>query len=175
MKRSKSLKKSSRTFRVLEEIDQALDFWLLMGTNQHAILKYGYSGVKAIQDAKERRAIRQAIRRLEEMELIEIKKVANAYKVKLLYDGAIQLFRIKVMNAKTLPGNVVCHVIFDIPETERALRDSLRFLLKSAGFTCVQRSVWSINKDVFQDLDMLFALKNVPEPWVRVYKSEPIV
>jgi len=57
--------------------------------------------------------------------------------------------------ATRLNDNVRIMVVFDVPEQKSAARQSLRLLLKSWGFTQVQKSVWST------DMDYLAALKEV--------------
>jgi len=46
-------------------------------------------------------------------------------------------------------------VIFDVPESERHLRDVLRYNLKEIGFVMVQMSVWAYPFDVFEELEIL--------------------
>lgn len=54
-------------------------------------------------------------------------------------------------------------IIFDIPESQKTVRDSLRYFLKKAGFYCFKNSIW-INpypfEYFFNDLKEIFKLKN---------------
>jgi CRISPR-associated endonuclease Cas2 len=62
-------------------------------------------------------------------------------------------------------------VIFDIPESERYLRQKLRALLRELKFTFVQQSVWKTNYDVSQYLKEYLQEEGVDKDWVQVYES----
>ena len=64
-------------------------------------------------------------------------------------------------------------IIFDVPEKRRAVRDLLRYNLKSWGFTQWQQSVWVTKKDctkVFRE----YIRKIGIEDWVLVLESDNI-
>jgi CRISPR-associated endonuclease Cas2 len=62
-------------------------------------------------------------------------------------------------------------VIFDIPASERYLRQKLRALLRELKFTFVQQSVWKTNYDVSQYLKEYLQEEGVDKDWVQVYES----
>lgn len=70
-----------------------------------------------------------------------------------------------------LTGDVCVMVIFDIPESERYLRQKLRALLRELKFTFVQQSVWKTNYDVSQYLKEYLQEEGVDKDWVQVYES----
>ena len=168
------LRKDSKTAQVLLELDKLSDWWMLSSTNQTLVLKYGYEGARNILDAKARKREREALRRLAEMQLIQLEKIAKTYEVNLTLIGAQELFRLKVLNSEMLPPHISCFVIFDIPERHRKLRNELRSFLRYAGFRCMQKSVWFSDRDVFDPITMLFAINGMrtKDDWIQVYKAE---
>ena len=54
-------------------------------------------------------------------------------------------------------------VLFDIPETERELRDELRDKLWTLGFQSLQKSVWICPYDVLHELKSFIERKNLAE------------
>ncbi|MBU1126551.1 MAG: CRISPR-associated endonuclease Cas2 [Patescibacteria group bacterium] len=171
--RKKSLKSNSRQAKLLLELDEALDFWFTMATQQTAVLKYGMDGVRYYRSVRERAYQRQAMRRLEEAKILAIKRVGDQYAAELTCDGVEELFRLKAQIAQKLPEGEICMVVFDIPESNRKLRSLLRRFLKKAGFTMLQQSVWIIKKDLYEDLAMLFTINGAIQ-WVKVFKSTEV-
>ncbi len=54
-------------------------------------------------------------------------------------------------------------VILDIPESQKPLRDSIRYLLRKAGFYCLKNSVWVSPyplEHVIMDIKKILGLKN---------------
>ena len=112
----KSLQSNSQTAKLLLELDEALDFWFTMATNQTAVLKYGMDGVRRMRDAKARQRRREALKELERQQVLKIEKTADQYIAKLTLHGTHQLFRLQVMRAAKLSSGIYCVVMFDIPE-----------------------------------------------------------
>ena len=138
------------------------------------IWKYGHEGARRIRDVQEKKRRYQALKRLESRKLIKINKVAKSFQVALTEDGDYQVFSLKAKQAGFLYNDIVCLVVFDIPETHRALRKRLRHLLYDVGFIPIQRSVWVSPYDVSKELVSLFR-KVKAHKWVRVYNAKEIV
>ena len=47
-------------------------------------------------------------------------------------------------------------ILFDIPERDRIVRDTLRNALKSLGAVCWQRSVWVTKENIIRELNKFF-------------------
>ncbi len=58
-------------------------------------------------------------------------------------------------------------VVFDVPESERHVRDTLRWILSECGFSMLQRSVWMTDKDVVEPLCALLQGANL-DRWIRI-------
>lgn len=156
---------------MLVELSDELDLFLSFGYRPAKVMKYGMDGVRRMRDAKLRSERRQTLRRLRDRELIEVEQEAEKYKVALTRSGAIEVFRLKVLQSNPLPEGETCMVIFDIPESERELRRTLRRFLKSSGFICWQRSVWICFLDVGIPLGELFDSTGASK-WVKVYLAK---
>lgn len=169
MRRQRSLSPKSTTSKLLLELDHGLDFWFSMATQRTLILKYGMDGIRKRREIKYRIRQRENMKRLVKRNLLKIEKIADKYIVQLTSNGARELFRLKVLTAPELLNGDRCMVIFDIPESKSTFRKQLRSFLKLSGFTKIQRSVWIIKKDVFNDLTMLFLL-NGNFQWVKIFQ-----
>ncbi|MFH1404539.1 MAG: hypothetical protein ABIH21_00380 [Patescibacteria group bacterium] len=164
------LQKSSVTARVLLEMAQAMDDFLLIGYHPTLALAWTKEGAREILNEKEARAQRQAVARLKKRRLLTVKKQANEYHIKLTKQGQAEAFRLKILNADLLPRHQICMVVFDIPETQRKLRQQLRLFLKTAAFIPIQRSVWITPFDVCSQLQKLFSINNV-KGWVKIFRA----
>lgn len=173
MKRRK-LKTQSRAADILLELNRELDLIGTFGLQAPKVLKYGYDGVLKFRDIKERKLRRQEMRRLEERELLKVTKEAEKYFVALTESGAVETFRLEVLNADLLEDGRTCQVIFDIPESQKALRNTLRDFLKLAGFIMMQRSVWISPFAAGEALAQLFKATGASQ-WVRVQYVEHVL
>jgi DNA-binding transcriptional regulator PaaX len=94
--------------------------------------------------------------------------IGDEYHLRLTEYGAHEAFRLQVLQAKPMPDHCVCMVIFDIPEHQRKLRRSLRGFLSYAGFTQLQKSVWTAPFDAWKPLVKLFHIDRSSK-WVSVF------
>lgn len=113
-------------------------------THQHA---YGDS------KGADRHEFYQLIRRLREEGFIEKTKDLDQNKIilKLTQKGRNYLKIENVLNNEEWDGKWRL-VIFDIPESKRRLRNTLRQKLKEWGFQYWQKSLWASKKDVAEPL-----------------------
>ena len=88
--------------------------------------------------------------------------------------GELKIFheRVRLSRSRSkLPNGQWLMVFFDIPETKRKMRDSLRAGLENLGFSSVQKSVWATRRQVKDEmrqlLDLLGAKKYVKLLLVR--------
>jgi len=151
---------TSKTSKFLEELVDELDLLLTFGYRPAAVLTYGMEGVRRMRSAKERKWRREAMRRLEKRRLVEMLRGKNETRISLTEKGAEELLRRKIDQAEELPDGAVCLVVFDVPEVKKKLRDQLRFLLMSLGFSPLQKSVWISPFDVASLLENFFAIKH---------------
>ena len=110
---------------------------------------------------------REWMRDLERRKLIRTKRIGEKLMVRLTEKGWQQALRdrIKTTSKDHKGGN--CIAIFDVPESERRVRDALRRMLSECGFTMVQRSVWMSGKDVLEPLCALLQGAHLDQ-WVRI-------
>lgn len=116
---------------------------------------------------------RRAMFRLKERGLIAQAKIADGLAYALTERGVVEILRQKVLSAEMMTGDVVCMVMFDIPEVHRELRIELTRFLEAAGFIRFQKSVFISPFDAFVPLAMLFRLKKA-DAWVTVYRAERV-
>lgn len=97
-------------------------------------------------EAKERYAITRSLKGLSEAGLIEEIETAQSSFLRITADGRQKLRDIKLSNPKSLVDTrwdgFWRMVILDLPESRKSERDSIRYILKKAGFMCMKNSVW---------------------------------
>jgi len=93
-----------------------------------------------------RYAITRSLKGLREAGLIENLAGGQGEYARLTKDGKKKALSIKLDASATLPNPVWDGfwriVILDLPEERKNERESLRYLLKKAGFVCLKNSVW---------------------------------
>ena len=91
-------------------------------------------------------AITRAVKNMTETGLVETLQSDNHSYVRLTKDGRQKLVSLKldddtVMVPTTWDGKWRI-VLLDLPESRKSERESLRYLLKKAGFVCLKNSAW---------------------------------
>lgn len=81
--------------------------------------------------------------------------------------------KIKTFNERDWDGSWRL-VSFDIPETNRAVRDILRYKLKELGFTKLQNSVWISKVDCAGLIEKYIHDLGIGK-WVKVIESDKLV
>lgn len=99
-----------------------------------------------VGSANDKYALNRSLKGLKEGGLIEEMETTRSSFLRLTSDG-----RQKLRNAKlSSPTSLVDTrwdgfwrmVIIDLPESRKSERDSIRYILKKAGFLCMKNSVW---------------------------------
>ena len=119
------------------------------------------------QERKRRFEEREYLRYLERQKLIATKRIGEKLRVRLTAKGWQQAMRDKIKCTRTICKSGICVVIFDVPESERNIRDTLRWILKECGFEMIQKSVWATDKDILDELCALLQGANLGR-WVRI-------
>jgi len=163
----------SRAAQLLTEIVDDLDLFFEFGYRPQKVMRYGMDGIHQINDAKERKYHREALRKLEQKKLLAVEKRADQYRVSLTEDGAKEYLRLKVIDADLYEDDRMCLVIFDIPETQRKLRKTLREFLSASGFISIQKSAWISQANAGELLSELLNKRGQAQ-WVRVYEVREI-
>ena len=98
------------------------------------------------EDAKDRYALTRSIKNLSEAGLVEEIETAQSSFLRLTAEGRQKLRNIKLSNPKSLVDTrwdgYWRMIILDLPESRKSERDSIRYILKKAGFQCMKNSVW---------------------------------
>lgn len=96
--------------------------------------------------------IKSTVSKLQKRNLIE-KQIAKNGEIlfKLTQDGELLLLKEKIKSptVKDRKGGWVV-IVFDIPESARTIRNTMRRQLKDFGFSMWQKSVWVSKKDYFE-------------------------
>ncbi len=97
-------------------------------------------------ESKSKYAITRSIKGLEEAGLIEnISSGQNLY-ARLTKEGKKKAHSLKLENEDSLISTTWDGywrvILLDIPENRKSERESLRYLLKKAGFVCLKNSAW---------------------------------
>lgn len=98
------------------------------------------------EDAKDRYALTRSIKNLSEAGLVEEIETAQSSFLRLTPEGRQKLRNIKLSNPKSLVDTrwdgYWRMIMLDFSEARKSERDSVRYILKKAGFLCMKNSVW---------------------------------
>lgn len=136
-----------------------------------ALRYYGIDGLRALRMRQHQRDWNRTRKRLKEMQMVRERVYAKHIEIALTEVGLQEAFRLRVLRSDILPDHQDCMVVFDIPETEKRLRQQLRRLLTNACFIPIQRSVWISHFDVAEALATLFKNQKT-SGWIRVFIVE---
>ena len=158
------------TARFLEDVADGMLIFELNGRYRHAYMCDGMGGVRRLLDAEERREANRRFDAARRRGLISETRIGARSEAFLTDKGAEALNRVLMRTASLRDDSKHVYVIYDIPERHRASRDRLRSLLKQAGFTPHQQSVWRTDKDV-APLLKAWILRHRLESWVDVFEA----
>ncbi|MEA3272699.1 MAG: CRISPR-associated endonuclease Cas2 [Patescibacteria group bacterium] len=159
--------------RILEATDAYDESLPDIRSCQSAWLTGGYELVAEIEDAKERKYLRDELRRLKNQRFLKERKRGERLELCLTEKGRKAALRHKILECNNILKDRYCIVIFDIPESERCIRNFFRRFLKEAGFIQLQKSVWVTQKNLENYLIELIQTANA-EKWFHVIMATKI-
>ncbi len=110
------------------------------------------------------------VRYLAKRRFIELRKKGEKIEYRLTSKGRVHALKRQIIDEKVrLPEGQANLLVFDIPEPMRNVRAMLRRLLKEAGFTLLQRSVWHGTTNVIENFRKLIKEVGVEE-YVYIYR-----
>lgn len=127
----------------------------------------GWAEYEDLMDERDARKAREHLRYLARQKLIETRKIGEKLMVRLTAKGSQQILRDKIRCTTSKSRDGMCVVVFDVPESERRVRDTLRWILQECGFSMIQKSVWATDKDVLNELCALLQGADLQQ-WVRI-------
>ncbi|MEK7516361.1 MAG: hypothetical protein AAB562_02075 [Patescibacteria group bacterium] len=111
---------------------------------------------------------RKQLHYLKRTQLIEAQKIGERLMVRLTEKGYRKMLQIQLRSSRRKCVEGVCLVSFDIPESQKAVRDAFRGLLRECGFQKLHHSVWFTENDVSEPL-LAFVKMNKLTSWVHVF------
>lgn len=98
------------------------------------------------EDQKEKYALTRSIKGLKETGLIEHVQSPQKEYARLTKEGKKKVHSLKLDSDTTLVNTTWDGfwriILLDLPEDRKSERESLRYLLKKAGFVCLKNSAW---------------------------------
>ncbi|MBU0531748.1 MAG: hypothetical protein ABIG32_03965 [Candidatus Uhrbacteria bacterium] len=140
---------------------------------------WGYMGftqneVNAMLADQPKWRVSREMKRLSDRGFLKAMKQGEEMQHKLTTDGATLVLRELISrNRKTLSKGTLCYLIFDIPEAAKDTRYVFRQIISDANFKMVQRSVWSSQYDVAENLSKIIKLTGM-EKWAKVIVGKEI-
>ncbi|MEA3272639.1 MAG: CRISPR-associated endonuclease Cas2, partial [Patescibacteria group bacterium] len=125
------------------------------------------------EDAKERKYLRDELRRLKNQRFLKERKRGERLELCLTEKGRKAALRHQILNCDTILKDKFYVVVFDIPERERSTRDFFRKFLKEAGFVYLQQSVWVTQKEILNSLTELISDAKA-EKWIKIITASAI-
>lgn len=162
------IRKGSLSYWILLALEKSIDGYVRLEDFTYNTHLYAYGD--RWEQALSKSQLSQAINRLREKGLVEINQSSDQIILKLsgLGRDALGLFDLE----EEWDGKWRV-VIFDIPESNRVVRDLFRRRLKQWGFKRWQQSVWLTKSNITDKLRQI--IKNLEiEKWVAVIESDNI-
>ena len=129
---------------------------------------------KALQaersDWAKKRENRERLTYLRKQRIMDSRCVGERLEVKLTNKGSCYLLKALIKQAPELASGLICIIVFDIPESERAMRLMFRRYLKCCGFKQMQKSVWFTNRAAGDLLRALVKQQKL-EAWIQVIEG----
>jgi len=148
---------------------KSVDLYSFFLNYQRAILRYGWQYARELKQIHDKRDLRRRLRELARQRFIHARRIGKHIELRLTEQGAIASHLVRLQTRRE-GGSVATLIIFDIPESERHIRQQFRLLLRQAGFKKLQQSVWMRQADVYAIVrDLIAYLK--AEPWVIVART----
>lgn len=102
--------------------------------------------LKEKEDTKDKYAISRSLKNLVNSGFAKLHDSGNKDYISLTKEGKKKLYSLKLDNENVLVNTTWDGywrmIILDLPEARKNERESLRYLLKKAGFVCLKNSVW---------------------------------
>lgn len=102
--------------------------------------------LKEKEDTKDKYAISRSLKNLVNSGFAKLHDSGNKDYISLTKEGKKKLYSLKLDNENVLVNTTWDGywrmIILDLPESRKNERESLRYLLKKAGFVCLKNSVW---------------------------------
>ncbi|MFH1111870.1 MAG: CRISPR-associated endonuclease Cas2 [Patescibacteria group bacterium] len=138
---------------------------------QSAFLQGGHEYVREIKKLQHSRNLQLTLYRLRRAKYLKVAKKGRNILVALTRKGYAATLAMRMRQAPLHGDKFYTVVIFDIPESQRLVRRQLRLLLRQAGFSKLQQSVWVSKADVFT-LMVEFINQVKGDKWVNVLQTE---
>ncbi len=126
-----------------------------------------YKDMQHYAAVKEQRKLQQELKR---RKWIETKTIGNRVMTRFTEQGWQHALRRKIRTETKICKKGICIVVFDIPESERFVRNVLRSFLKEWGFEKLQHSVWITERDVVKPMMLLLQRRGL-DKWIRVIQG----
>ncbi len=127
----------------------------------------GQALVSELKRLRHERYARQMLYRLKKSRYLAVRKLGQRVVVELTEKGKVVALREQFRQAPRLSQRYTM-VIFDIPESQRLVRNLFRRVLREGEFVMLQRSVWLSERDVHHSL-VEFIRRLKLDRWVNVY------
>ncbi|MEK7530058.1 MAG: hypothetical protein AAB570_03995 [Patescibacteria group bacterium] len=141
------------------------------------ILQRGFSNARARMYREnlyeEQRQVIQCAERLKRRGLLKIEKKAGKIEASLTKKGLERALR-EAVRVSGGNSDEWCFVSYDVPEQARTIRARMRFILRSAGFEPIHKSLWYKESDV-ADIMAAFVRESGLDPWMKVLKGTKVI
>ncbi len=140
---------------------------------QRAILRHGTAYARELEAIHTQADLKRRLRELQRQRYITSRKIGKRIELRLTNQGQLAT-RLQALSLKKNGGMVATIIIFDVPETERAIRRELRQLLKQVKFKRLQQSAWVRSADVYAEARDLVSYLKVSRWVIVVRTTDPI-
>jgi len=157
-------------FALLEVIFDGVDIVEISNRRPGLLLRYDLHDLRTLEAERSRKRVRASLLRMERRGLIQ-KKIDETRSGYFLTELGLDLLSNKLIKAIPMPSGWVTLVSFDIPESQKRVRQEFRKFLRSLGFRLKHQSVWVSDMDWASTVLSKRGCLSNPE-WIFVYKAQ---
>ena len=162
----------AKTLDALRTIGEEVGWIFYRGPGHLSRIGMGRDDFYALRHAYAERDKRIQLAHMKRQKLIESRKIGNRIEVKITEKGFQSLlFDALRRAAVSKNGDEYCIIVFDIPESERARRDLMRYLFRECGLQCLQKSVWIAPLAVLPILQE-FVKREKLTSWIHIIRGK---
>ncbi len=158
-----------------ETVIELGEFYQALQSGYGSAFQRGGAGyVAELKRLARQHRVAPGVRVLRRSNYLEARRVGKRIELSLTDKGRRETLAQQLRQGRELPAGAYTLVCFDIPRSENHARRRFRLLLRQAGFTRLQHSVWISSRDCYTTI-VKFVRQQKLTSWVNVLRANEVL